>query len=134
MDRGVTVALVVIVAHLLAGAAHGYAHEGAGVSLTPGQTAFVWLVATAGPIAAGVLCWRGALESGAVLLVTTALAATVFDAYYHAIAQTADHVHAVEGPFAPLFVTTAAIVSITDLLAVAVGAWLYRREREGVGE
>lgn len=126
MDRRVRIALVAIAAHILAGAAHGYAHDGAAVPLTTGQTAFVWLVATVGPIAAAALLWRGAIRSGSVLLVVTALAATVFDGYYHAFARTPDHVHAVDGSFSGLFVATAALVSITDLLVVVVGAWLYR--------
>ncbi|MCU4743528.1 hypothetical protein [Natronoglomus mannanivorans] len=127
MDRRVTVVLVAVVAHLLAGVAHGYAHDGAGVQLTTGQTAFVWVVATAGPIAAAILVWRGAIRSGALLLVATALAATIFDGYYHVIAETPDHVHAVDGPFADLFIATAILVSITDVLCVLAGAWLYRQ-------
>lgn len=126
MDRRVTIALVAIVVHLLAGAAHGYAHDGAVVQLTSGQTAFVWVVATAGPIAAAVLLLRGAIRSGALVLVATTLAATTFDGYYHAIAETPDHVHAVDGSFADLFVATAVLVSITDVLCILAGVWVYR--------
>lgn len=127
MDRGVATALVVVAAHLLAGAAHGYVHDGAAVSLTTAQTAFVWLVATAGPVAALIVLWRGAVRAGATALLVTMAAASIFDAYYHGIARTPDHVHAVAGPWADAFLVTAALVSITDLLGVLAGVWLYRR-------
>lgn len=118
----------VVALYLLLHAAHGVVHEVIPVRIAAWQTGFVVGVIFLLPVVALLLIHQGRRRLGAGALVVAGVAALAFEATFHFVIETPDHVHAVaDGDIA--FVTTAVLTAIADVLLILVGTWLYRRSR-----
>ena len=85
------VALLLVAVHSLIVAVHGAAHQKLSVDLSGWQSAFVFIVIMAAPIAAAALIMRFE-RTGALLLTVSMTGAFVFGVYFHFIAESPDHV------------------------------------------
>jgi hypothetical protein len=130
-------AAVVVLAHLPVVLAHGAAHRGVGVAMTPAAHVFILLVIVIGPLAG---LWRiraGSRAAGHALVALSMAGALVFGATHHFVLDGADHVARVPAnAWGAVFQTTAVILAATEALGTAVGAcglaWIaVARSREG---
>ena len=121
-------ALVGIHAGILAG--HDIAHRGLGVDLAPWQQLYAYSLIVAGPFIAAALLVSGRLAIGFAALAASMFAALAFGIFHHYVAISPDHVsHLPAGAEQALFRSTAALMAVFELAAVAVG-WLgYRASR-----
>jgi hypothetical protein len=121
---------VLIVLHLAVSLLHGQAHSGAAVALTPFGYAYVLIVITLAPLAAGVLLMLHWRKSGALLLAVSMLGSFVFGAWYHFFAAGSDNVSEVLGPWHSTFAWTAAALAILELLGAVAGALILFQKPE----
>ncbi|MCU4798865.1 hypothetical protein OB920_00555 [Halobacteria archaeon HArc-gm2] len=127
MDRLRGILAGVLTLHYVANFAHGVAHGGVPVPLTPGQTAFVVLVVTVGPVAGAALFWRGRPVAGGLALAAVLLASFLFGVAFHYVLSTPDHVGAVPaGWWRTPFRWTAAWVALADGIGAFVALALAR--------
>lgn len=113
----------VVLGHLAIAIAHGAAHQGAQVSLSPAGNLFVWLVIIAGPLLG--LIWSRSTHSsaGAWLIATTMAGALLFGLVNHFLILSPDHVDRVPEPWHIWFGATAVLLLITEAVGVGVGIW-----------
>lgn len=137
-SRRLAAALLV---HLAASGVHGLTHGLVPVDLAPWQDAVVLVTTFLGPIAgatlalgAGRLADRGdraparATRLGLAVFTLSLAVALGFGAYFHFVAWTPDHVHAVPaGPWRLPFQASAVAVATGNALGVAAGLWCWRR-------
>jgi len=124
-EKTIIALVVVVLVHLAVNLVHGSAHTAAGVELGPAGLAFVIIVILIGPMA-GLALMLVNRQFGALVIMLTMLAALVFGLVNHFIIPGADRVDYVHGDSHALFETTAVMLAIIELAAVAL-AIAYRR-------
>ena len=110
-----------VLAHLAISMAHGAAHEGAHILMSRAANLFVFVVILAGPLAGLALSWR-AERLGSFIVALTMAGALVFGFVNHFMLESADHVRNVDAHWRMLFGTTAALLTVTEMLGVGF-AW-----------
>ena len=119
-----------VLAHLVVSIAHGSAHSGAQVPLSPAANLFVFVVILAGPLAGLALTWPAPRIGGWVIAITMA-GSLVFGLVNHFVVASPDHVAHVAAEWRTLFTTTAVLLALTEALGsvLAIG---FARERKNV--
>lgn len=108
-----------VLAHLFVSIAHGAAHGGAHVPLSPAASLFVYVVILAGPLVGLALTWS-AERIGSWLVAVTMAGALVFGAVNHFVRVSPDHVAHVDPQWRSLFTTTAILLAVTEGLALGL--------------
>lgn len=128
-DAGRLVAAVVAL-HLGVTAVHGIAHATIPVPIADWQGLYTAVVLFGLPVGAVVARRRGAVTACAWLLLVAGVGAFAFEALFHFVIDSPDHVAAVEHSRA-LFGVTATLSTASDTLLAATGGWLLWRHRQG---
>ena len=123
--------ILVVLAHIIIAGLHGIAHHQAGVSISDFQSAYVFLVTLAAPIAAAVMLFLNkpkVQRAGAWLLLVSMLSSLLFGLVYHVLLPGSDNIFTVimHEPLldgAVFFTSTAILLVIVD----GVGAWVGAR-------
>ena len=117
----------IVLVHLAISLVHGAAHQQLHIGLTAGQTLFVGVVITAGPLAAMALLWTAWQRAGLGLLAVTMAGSLAFGLYHHFVAMGPDHVtEQAPGAWGIAFVVTACLLFLVEALgAYVVARWLY---------
>jgi hypothetical protein len=124
--RRVRTALVAaVLAHLVISIAHGTAHTGARVPLSPAASLFVYAVIVAGPLVGLALVWL-AESLGIWVIMLTMAGSLVFGVINHFVFDSPDHVSHVDPQWRLLFATTAVLLAATEVLGVGL-AQMFRR-------
>jgi hypothetical protein len=112
--------IAVVIAHLLISVAHGEAHEGAHVMLSPAMAAFVYIVILAGPLVGLVVSfWRA--ETGAWIVAAAFAGSLIFGLVNHFIIAGADRIDHVAPEWRMLFGVTAALLLASEAAGAAIG-------------
>jgi len=119
-------ALVLILIHLVVSILHGWAHQGAMVTLTTFGNVYVGVVITLMPVIAAVFLFTPKKKIGALLLAISMLGSFIFGFWYHFLSQTNDNVTQVHGPWHSTFLWTAIALAVIELAAAIVGFRLFR--------
>ena len=117
-----------VLVHLLVSMIHGAAHAGANVPMSPAANLFVFVVILAGPLIGLGISFRTKLYGGAVVALTMA-ASLIFGVVNHFLIDSPDHISHIATPWSSLFVTTAVLLAITELLGLAIALRLVRTVR-----
>jgi hypothetical protein len=117
-----------VLVHLLVSMIHGAAHTWASVPMSMAANLFVFVVILAGPLIGLGISFRTKLYGGAVVALTMA-AALVFGVVNHFLIDSPDHITHIATPWSRLFVTTAVLLAITELLGLAFALRLVRTVR-----
>lgn len=117
---------VVVLVHLGITMAHGAAHNGAHILMSPAANLFVFVVILAGPLVGLAVSWRSA-RLGSLIIALTMASSLVFGFVNHFLLESSDHVLHVEAPWRMLFGTTAALLAITEMLGLGVAIRLVRQ-------
>ena len=123
------VALVLILIHLVVSILHGWAHQGAMVTLTTFGNVYVGVVITLMPVVAAVFLFTRKLKIGSLLLALSMLGSFVFGFWYHFLSQTNDNVTQVHGPWHSTFLWTAIALAVIELAGMLVGFRVFRNLR-----
>jgi len=118
-----------VLVHLLVSMIHGAAHTGASVPMSQAANLFVFVVILAGPLIGLGLSFRTKLYGGVVVALTMG-AALVFGVVNHFLIDSPDHISHIAAAWRSLFVTTAVLLTITELLGVAIALRLVRQPTE----
>lgn len=117
-----------VLAHLLISIIHGAAHTGARIQLSPLATLFVFVVILAGPVAGLALSWR-AERLGSLLAAISLAGSLIFGVVNHFVLDSPDHISHVAAPWSRMFGTTAALLTVTEILGVWLALRLARTAR-----
>jgi hypothetical protein len=119
-----TVLFLIVIAHLALSFAHGAAHQGAGVGLSPAGNLYVLAVIVIGPVAGAV--WRRISRSpgSAWLIAATMTGSLMFGVVNHFVIESPDHVAHVTGPWHTWFAVTAALLALTEGIGLTVSGRL----------
>ena len=117
-----------VLAHLVTSMVHGTAHQGAHIPLSQVATLFVFVVILAGPVVGLALSWR-AERTGSLIVALTMAGALVFGLVNHFLLNSPDHVSRVEAQWRIIFGTTAALLTITEILGLGFAIRLIRVRR-----
>ena len=117
-----------VLVHLAVSMIHGAAHAGANVPMSPAANLFVFVVILAGPLIGLGISFRTKLYGGVVVALTMA-ASLVFGVVNHFLIDSPDHISHIATPWSRLFVTTAVLLTITELLGLAIALRLVRTVR-----
>jgi hypothetical protein len=118
----------IIVAHLVISLVHGAAHAQAHVPLSRAASLFVFIVILAGPLIGLGLTWPAERVGGWLVAVTMA-GSLVFGVVNHFVIPSPDHVAHVSREWRPLFATTAALLAVTEVLALRFALRLVRERK-----
>ena len=118
-----------VLAHLLISVIHGVAHANARVPLSAAANLFVFVVILAGPLVGLAVSWRAERFGGLVVALTMA-ASLVFGVVNHFVLDSPDHVSHVAAQWRALFATTAALLTVTELLGFGLALVLLRTLRQ----
>jgi hypothetical protein len=121
----------VVLAHLFVSIAHGTAHTGAHVPLSPAANLFVFIVIVAGPVVGLGLTWP-AQRIGSWLIAITMAASFVFGCVNHFVIASPDHVAHVDPQWRPLFSATAVLLAVTEGLAAGLAIHVARSAKKSV--
>src|SRR5262245_50584939 len=119
---------LVVLAHLLTSIVHGAAHNGAAIPLSLVATLFVFIVILAGPVAGLALSWR-AERLGSLIIAVTLAGSLVFGVANHFVLDSPDHITHVAAPWSRLFTATAVLLTITEMLGLALAVRLVVQAR-----
>ena len=119
-------AVALILIHLVVSILHGWAHQGAMVTLTTFGNVYVGVVITLMPVVAAAFLFSRKKKIGALLLALSMLGSFVFGFWYHFLSQTNDNVSQVHGPWHPTFLWTAIALAVIELAGTIVGFRLFR--------
>ena len=120
-----TALVAAVLAHLVISIAHGTAHTGAHVPLSPAASLFVYAVILAGPLVGLALVWL-AENLGTWVIMLTMAGSLVFGVINHFVFDSPDHVSQVDPQWQLLFATTAVLLAATEVLGVGL-AQMFRR-------
>ena len=133
MKRIATIAMILVVVHVVIAYLHGEAHMRLGVGLAPWQWAYVYLVILFAPLVAMMLYWTPWPSTGAMLLGVSMTASFGFGVYHHFIAVSPDHVsHLPPGDAQGLFIATAILLAVSEAVTAAFGFWSYTVLRRSI--
>jgi hypothetical protein len=117
-----------VLIHLAMSVAHGAAHSGAGVPLSPASNLFVLIVILAGPLVGLAVSWR-AERFGSLIVALAIGGALVFGLVNHFVLESPDHVSHVDARWRTLFATTATFLALTEMLGLSLAVRLGRERR-----
>ena len=120
------VAVALILIHLVVSILHGWAHQGAMVTLTTFGNVYVAVVITLMPVVAAAFLFTRKKKIGALLLGISMLGSFIFGFWYHFLSQTNDNVTQLHGPWHSTFLWTAIGLAVIELAGAIVGFLLYR--------
>lgn len=121
---GLDIALAaVVIGHLLVAIAHGRAHEGASVALSPAGNAFVLIVIIVGPLVGLAWSWLLNRQAGAWIIAATMAGSLVFGVINHFVLKSGDHVSQVDAAWRGLFSSTAVLLACLETIGSGVGVW-----------
>ena len=118
-----------VLVHLLVSMIHGAAHAWASVPMSQAANLFVFVVILAGPLIGLGISFRTRLYGGVVVALTMA-ASLVFGVVNHFLIDSPDHISHIATLWSRLFVTTAVLLTITELLGLAFALRLVRQPTE----
>lgn len=138
MQKAKNYAILVVGLHVIVEIAHGIAHVGANVWLTPVPLAFVIVVIGIAPVVSLLILNT---HAGSLLLGLSMLGALLFGVYNHFIADGADNAAHVLGTWHLPFEITGYLLVILEVAGVLAGAWcLYEamrrpalQQKKGIG-
>ena len=116
----------IVLAHLAISFVHGSAHSSAGVLLSASQSAFVYVVILAAPLA-GLVILRFSRSAGLWIIALSLLASLIFGVVNHFVLESADHVNRVGPPWQATFTITAWLLAVTEALGSGIALWAIRR-------
>jgi hypothetical protein len=117
----------IVILHFVVAVAHGIAHRGAEVSLTPAGLAFVIIVIQLGPLI-GLALTRVRPRAGAAIAAGSLAGAWMFGVWNHFAVPGADNVAQVDARWQILFGSTAVILAVLEAAGAFVG-FAASRER-----
>ena len=120
-----------VLVHLMIAIAHGAAHNGAQIPLSPVATLFVFIVILAGPVAGLALSWR-VERLGSLVIAVTLAGSLIFGVVNHFVLDSPDHISHVVAQWNRLFATTAVLLTITEMLGLALAMRLVVQARPPV--
>jgi hypothetical protein len=123
------VALILILIHLVVSILHGWAHQGAMVSLTTVGNVYVGVVITLMPVVAAAFLFTRKKKLGSLLLALSMFGSFIFGFWYHFLSQTNDNVTQVHGPWHSTFLWTAIALAVIELAGTIVGFRMFRVTR-----
>jgi hypothetical protein len=125
-----SLALGIIVLHLVVNVLHGSAHFHYEIPMAMWQKTFIQVVIFAAPLVAGVLIWTHRLRAGAWLLLVSMTGALIFGVYFHFLLVGPDHISSVsmEG-WGLLFLATAFFLACIEAWGATVAWRLLRAVR-----
>ncbi|HEY5839839.1 MAG TPA: hypothetical protein VIT19_12440 [Pyrinomonadaceae bacterium] len=123
-------AVALILIHLVVSILHGWAHQGAMVTLTTFGNVYVAVVITLMPVVAAAFLFTRKKKIGALLLALSMLGSFIFGVWYHFLSQTNDNVTQVHGPWHSTFLWTAIALAVIEIAGVIVGFWMFRASSE----
>jgi magnesium-transporting ATPase (P-type) len=119
--------LVVVLAHIITTGLHDIAHQQAGVSISDFQSAYVFLVTLAAPIAAAIIILflnKPKIQRGGTwLLLVSMLGSLLFGLVYHILLPSSDNIFMVmqnSSLDSVVFTSTAILLVIVD----GAGTWV----------
>ncbi len=127
LPREASLAIGIIVLHLLVNLLHGAAHWHFGIPLALWQQVFIVVVIFTAPLAAGGLLLARRLRAGAWLLLVSMAGALLFGVDFHFLLLGPDHVSTVDPQaWGFLFQITAFLLAVTEAWGVSVSFRLVR--------
>ena len=117
LDLWTTVAVLL---HFLVNLAHGAAHNGAHVDISPSMMAFVVLVILLGPLAGLALSWWQP-RAGAWIVAATMGGSLAFGVVNHFVILSPDHVSQVATEWRTMFGATAVLLAVLEIAGVGLG-------------
>jgi hypothetical protein len=116
-----------VAAHLLVNVVHGAAHTALQVSAPSGWLPFILVVTFAGPVLGFAILLRQQL-AGSLVVAASMLGSLVFGVAYHFVIDSADRIdHVSGGPWAATFHASAALLVITEIVALAAVMTVFAR-------
>ena len=120
------VALALILIHFIVSTLHGWAHQGAMVTLTTFSYVYVGVVITLMPLVAAAFLFTRKGKIGALLFALAMFGSFVFGFWFHFLSQTNDNVTQVHGPWHSTFLWTAIALAVIELAGALVGFRMFR--------
>ena len=120
------VALALVLIHVVISTIHGWAHQGAMVTLTTFGYIYVAVVITLAPLVAVALLFTRQKRIGALLFALSMLGSFLFGFWYHFLSDTSDNVAHVGGPWHSVLLWTAITLAVIELAATLVGFRLFQ--------
>jgi hypothetical protein len=116
-----------VAAHLLVNVVHGAAHTALQVDAPSGWMPFILIVIFVGPVVGFAILLRRPLP-GSFVVAASMLASLVYGVAYHFVINSSDRIdHVSGGLWAMAFHTTAALLVITEIVAIAAVMTLCAR-------
>jgi len=117
-----------VLAHLAVSIVHGAAHNSAHVPMSTTANLFVFAVILAGPLV-GLVLLRRAERIGGLIVALTMAGSLLFGFVNHFVVESPDHISHVDVQWRMLFGTTAAMLTITEMLGLTFAVRLLRTRR-----
>jgi len=122
-----SLAIAIVLFHLLVAALHGAAHHHYEIPLESWQRVYIWAVIVAAPLVAGALLVARRLRAGAWLLLAAMAASALFNVYFHFLLIGPDNISSVNlSGWGLVFLATAIFLVATEVWGVSVAVRLLR--------
>jgi hypothetical protein len=121
------IAYLLVAVHVCASSLHGWSHLYAGVPTTFVQNIFILTVIIAIPPVAAALIARRRLRLGYALLLSSMAGSFLFGITFHFVVDTPDSVLNVCGAGARMFLVSAVVLALVELVGTGWGAYCWRR-------
>ncbi|HKE58086.1 MAG TPA: hypothetical protein VKB46_15340 [Pyrinomonadaceae bacterium] len=121
--RNITAAIILV--HLIVSMIHGYAHTQALVTLSAVGQIYVIVVIILAPLLGGALLYSRRLKTGALLAALSLAGSFVFGLVYHFLLPGSDNVMEVHGEWHMMFMWTAVMLAVLELVGTLTAFWLY---------
>jgi hypothetical protein len=115
--------VALVFGHLGVAFAHGRAHQGASVALSPAGNAFVLVVIIIGPLVGLAWSWLVNRRAGGWMIAATMTGALVFGIVNHFVLMSGDHVSQVDTAWRGLFESTAILLAFLEAIGAGVSVW-----------
>lgn len=127
MKRPVLVANATVLLHFVVSVLHGMAHRKLHVELNAPQKIFVLSVILIWPFLAALLLWLGQMRIGSLFLALSMMGSFLFGFYWHFAELSPDRIdRQIAGAWGTVFVATAVLLAITEVLGTYLGLRLLR--------
>jgi hypothetical protein len=127
MKRPVLVANATVLLHFVVSVLHGMAHRKLHVELSAAQKIFVLGVILIWPLLAALLLWLGQIRLGSLFLALSMSGSFLFGFYWHFAELSPDRIdRQISGTWGMVFVATAVLLAITEVLGTYLGLRLLR--------
>lgn len=122
-----SIAYLFILVHTVASALHGWSHFHTGVPTSFAQNVFISTVIFAAPPLAATLIASRKFHFGYALLFSSMIASLIFGVAYHFVLDTPDSVVHVCGVGARMFLASAALLALVELVGAVWAVYCWRR-------